>query len=113
MRGGAPGTGISCAQIMGTLSQPCSRAARAGNSAERSGVSVKMAEMIRDGFNRLVRLIVSHSAATAAAIAAEESRSTWMAPRIPSIPSSPLPLTPVGRAAYRNAELGDLHHIQA
>src|ERR671924_498957 len=40
--GSAPGTGISRAHSSGTLDSPISRAATAGNSASRSGVSVKM-----------------------------------------------------------------------
>src|SRR5262249_54399610 len=87
-RGGASGTGISPAQIMGTSFQPCSRAARAGNAEERSGVRVKIAETMREGTSRFARVNPSQSDATAEKIAFGESSSTWMAPRIANTGSS-------------------------
>src|SRR5438105_6530380 len=85
IRGGAPGTGISWAHSIGTPDQPCSRAARAGKPETRSGVTVKIAETIFSAESRLARAISLQSLATAAVIAAGESRSTWTAPRIANI----------------------------
>jgi len=70
---------------MGTPDQPCSRAARAGKPETRSGVTVKIAETIFSAESRLARAISLQSLATAAVIAAGESRSTWTAPRIANI----------------------------
>lgn len=87
MRGGAPGTGISRAQIIGTSPHPSSRAARAGKSAVRSGVRVKIAETMRDGDSPFARESPAQSARTAAWIASAESRSTWTAPRMANMKS--------------------------
>jgi hypothetical protein len=61
---------------MGTSCHPRSRAARAGNAEERSGVRVKIAETMREGTSRFAHVNPSQSDATAEKIAVGESSST-------------------------------------
>ena len=56
-RGSAPGRSISRAHSSGTASRPMRRAATAGNSASRSGVTVKMQLTIRSGPSALRSMI--------------------------------------------------------
>jgi hypothetical protein len=81
-KGRAPGTSISTAQSSGTLSKPISLAAAAGKVALRSGVAVRMTEII-SGRERLFSLrIAKRSSFVAALIDATEFSSAWIAPRI-------------------------------
>ena len=78
-----PGTGISCEQIIGTWCQPCIRAPRAGKSASRSWVTVKMAQVISSGVSRLRAVSSWQSSTTASSMASRVLAATWVAPRIP------------------------------
>ena len=64
--GSAPGTGISRAHSNGTVDRPISRAAAAGNSASRSGVSVKM-QLTRSSAPSLLRSRISRISVSVAA----------------------------------------------
>src|SRR5579875_18826 len=78
----APGTAISVAQISGTSWKPILRAASAGNSAVRSGVTVN-STLITSSVVRSLRLITAvTSSAVPSRIASRSSASTWIAPRI-------------------------------
>jgi hypothetical protein len=88
VRGRDPGTGISREQIMGTMPQPPrSRAARAGKSASRSWVTVKMAQTISSGRMRFPSAMAWQSSATPSWMASTVFASTWVAPRIPRMKS--------------------------
>src|SRR5919108_2685255 len=80
----APGTAISWAHISGTRLSPMRRAATAGNSASRSGVSVKM-QLTRSPVSSPLRPISSCiSVSVAARIASGSFAATVFAPRNPT-----------------------------
>ena len=62
---------------------PETRAARAGKSASRSEVTVKMAQTISSGSSRLARLMAWQSSATPSCMASTVLASSWIAPRMP------------------------------
>src|SRR5215470_8836796 len=81
-RGMAPGTAISAAQISGTAWKPILRAASAGNSAVRSGVTVN-STLITSSVVRSLRLMTAvTSSAVPSRMASRSTASSWMAPRI-------------------------------
>src|SRR4051794_11586939 len=80
-RGIEPGTSISWAHSSGTWPKPSRRAATAGNSASRSGVSVKIALTTRSGVSSLRVRISRTSSSVAARIASRSFFSTVAAPR--------------------------------
>src|SRR5215469_10375050 len=81
MRGIALGTSISVAHSSGTSWNPGLRAARAGNSAVRSGVAVKMTLMTSSVLSSLRPITSVTSSVVAARISAWSFALTWTAPR--------------------------------
>ena len=82
-RGIDPGTGISREQIIGTCVQPATRAARAGKSASRSCVTVKIAHTMSSGPISFRRSISWQSSTTASSMAGTVLAATCVAPRMP------------------------------
>src|SRR6202041_1748138 len=81
-RGSACGTAISVPHSRGTPWKPIFRAARAGNSAVRSGVTVNTT-LITSSVSRLFRAMTSAtSSVVPSRIASRSFASTWTAPRI-------------------------------
>src|ERR1044071_1311949 len=80
-RGSAPGTGISREHSSGTRLSPMRRAATAGNSASRSGVSVKMQLTIESPSRRLRSSSSCMSSSVAWRIGSDSLASTVVAPR--------------------------------
>src|SRR3954469_5181160 len=98
--GSAPRTGISRAHSSGTLLSPISRAATAGNSASRSGVSVKM-QLTRSSMASPLRPRISRiSVSVAARIASAVFSVTVLAPRSAT--------TRMGRDSTKSVEVLDL-----
>jgi len=79
----APGTPNSWQQSRGTSSHPNCLAARAGNSALRSGVVVKMALATSSGAISFWRIIKAKSCLAADRISSRELESATVAPRTP------------------------------
>lgn len=77
----APTTGISVVHSSDTSSQPRLRAARAGKSLTKSGVTVKIALITSDAVSPLRDVSSFKSSAVATAICPGESDSTVVAPR--------------------------------
>src|SRR5262245_3011597 len=81
-RGRAPGTSISLAHSSGTSWKPILRAARAGNSAVRSGVAVKTT-LITSSVTRPLRVMTSVTSSVVPSRTAVRSLAPiWTAPRI-------------------------------
>src|ERR1700729_574324 len=78
----APGTGISVAHISGTAWKPSLRAASAGNSAVRSGVTVNSTLITSSGARSLRLITAVTRSAVHSRMASLSSASTWMAPRM-------------------------------
>ena len=71
---------------MGTWCQPLrTRAARAGKSASRSWVTVKMAQPMSSGRMAFRSQSAAQSSATASSMAGTVFSSIWVAPRMPRI----------------------------
>ena len=95
-KGREPGTFISCPQRRATWVQPICLAARAGNSALRSGLAVKKAEATSSMSIPFASTIAPRSSVVAARIASRVLALTVVAPRTPrvSMTTSPKPAPP-------------------
>src|SRR6266508_1079129 len=81
--GSEPGTGISVAWRSATMFHPYSSAARAGNAASRSRVTVKSPLTMSSGERLLASMSARSSSSVASRISVASLRFTVVAPRMP------------------------------
>src|SRR5690606_1040092 len=111
-RGSDPGTAISDAHSSGTSWNPSLRAARAGNSAVRSGVVVKMTLMTSSVLSSLRAITSDTSSVVASRIWSRSSASTCVAPRTARTATAAPPPLAAGLQPHGLVQFSDLVHGQ-